>query len=61
MTDMPEKGTVCPACETDTRYVLETRDTQEGYRRRRVCPACGFRWTTIEIYATPSSFTDRKG
>lgn len=28
---------------------LETRETPEGYRRRRYESATGFRWTTIEV------------
>jgi predicted house-cleaning NTP pyrophosphatase (Maf/HAM1 superfamily) len=35
----------CPKCDGATS-VLETRQT----RRRRICSACGFRFTTIETW-----------
>jgi len=49
----------CPSCgkssfdheRTNNNKVLETRsDGKGGVRRRRVCPACGFRFTTYEIH-----------
>ena len=47
----------CPSCGKSsfkfegTKKVLETRsDQMGGVRRRRVCPACDFRFTTYEIH-----------
>jgi len=37
----------CPECGNETR-VGETRDIAGNNRRRRVCPNCGHRFTTIE-------------
>lgn len=40
----------CPKCkEPDTR-VIDSRPVEDGYtiRRRRECPACGYRFTTYE-------------
>lgn len=37
------------ACGTDSG-VIDSRHRKDGViRRRRVCPSCGTRWTTIEV------------
>jgi len=38
----------CGSCGTET-VVQETRSTEHHVRRRRACPACGLRVTTVEI------------
>lgn len=40
----------CPYCRVGDSRVLDSRDTDEGtaIRRRRSCPDCGRRFTTIE-------------
>ena len=38
----------CPFCGFENTSVLETRDTESGTRRRRVCDKCGRRFTTYE-------------
>lgn len=41
----------CPECYEIMRpRVINSRITEDGtcIRRRRVCPACGHRWTTKE-------------
>lgn len=39
----------CLKCGADS-YVMDTRITPSGHiRRRRECPFCKKRWTTIEI------------
>ncbi len=40
----------CPFCGSDESQVKDSRPTEDGaaIRRRRLCPACGSRWTTIE-------------
>jgi len=41
----------CPFCHTDDTKVIDSRLAQEGtqVRRRRVCQACGERFTTYEV------------
>lgn len=44
----------CVACETFRQSeVVDCRPASGGkagtFRRRRVCPACGARWTTLEV------------
>ena len=40
---------MCPKCENLKTYIIETREDNEfSIRRRRRCPACGFRFTTFE-------------
>jgi transcriptional repressor NrdR len=40
----------CPKCHADDTKVIDSRDVGEGssIRRRRLCPACGHRFTTYE-------------
>jgi len=39
----------CPRCEEKTS-VVDSRSTGEfGWRRRRSCPSCGYRFSTKEI------------
>ena len=40
----------CPACRADDTKVVDSRVADEGsaIRRRRHCPACGYRFTTFE-------------
>ncbi|MGY1742590.1 MULTISPECIES: transcriptional regulator NrdR [unclassified Blastococcus] len=40
----------CPFCHNPDSRVIETREADEGAttRRRRSCPACGRRFTTVE-------------
>jgi transcriptional regulator NrdR family protein len=40
----------CPECNGESR-VIDSRDTDEARRRRRVCLHCGHRYTTYEIHA----------
>ncbi len=41
----------CPYCRSRDLRVLDTRDTEEGIRRRRECGACRRRFTTYERLA----------
>lgn len=46
----------CPACQSNDTHVIDTtREPNGGVRRRRVCKACGKRFSTIErvIDTTP--------
>jgi transcriptional repressor NrdR len=38
----------CPYCQHDDTKVTDSRDSDEGIRRRRECLGCGQRFTTIE-------------
>jgi len=41
----------CPYCSEDDLRVLDTRDTDQGIRRRRECAVCRRRFTTYERVA----------
>jgi len=43
----------CPFCRHDDSRVVDSREVDEGaaIRRRRACPACGRRFTTVEAAA----------
>lgn len=41
----------CPKCRSKS-FVLETRSSNDMVRRRRECPACDHRWTTLEAFDT---------
>jgi len=41
----------CPYCQGNDTRVIDTRETNEGVRRRRECKGCGKRFTTYEHVA----------
>lgn len=41
----------CPICTSPHGRVIDSRNASYGIRRRRVCDACGNRWTTQEAVA----------
>lgn len=45
----------CSQCSLTDTKVIESRDVSEGeaIRRRRACPACGYRFTTYERLERP--------
>lgn len=45
----------CNQCSSADTKVIESRDANEGetIRRRRACPACGYRFTTYERIERP--------
>jgi len=45
----------CSQCECEDTKVIESRDAGDGQaiRRRRACPACGYRFTTYERLERP--------
>lgn len=45
----------CSQCSSADTKVIESRDANEGetIRRRRACPACGYRFTTYERVERP--------
>ena len=38
----------CPYCENEESKVVDSRDAQDGIRRRRECLLCSLRFTTYE-------------
>lgn len=38
----------CPACQSPDLRVINSRDSEDGVRRRRECERCGHRFTTYE-------------
>jgi transcriptional regulator NrdR family protein len=42
---------LCPSCGTGKGQVKDSRPTEAGIRRRRVCMSCRHRWTTMEMTA----------
>ena len=42
----------CPYCGDDDSRVTDSRDTEEGIRRRRECQRCGLRFSTFERVQT---------
>lgn len=44
-----KRGNKCPNCGSPKVYVLESRRSQAGTRRRKKCSDCGWRATTYEI------------
>ena len=58
----------CPNCQADSEvnetrpYVIETEfiKRRNSVRRRRHCPACLHRWTTVEVPADELQVLERK-
>jgi transcriptional repressor NrdR len=50
----------CPHCGYNDSKVLDSRDTNEGIRRRRQCLSCNGRFTTHERYQPNSFFVIKK-
>ena len=44
----------CPYCQGNRTRVIDTREANEGVRRRRECKGCGKRFTTYE-HVAPSN------
>lgn len=47
-----KRGNKCPACGASKVYVIESRPSSNGTRRRKKCSSCGWRTTTYEIDAS---------
>jgi transcriptional repressor NrdR len=50
----------CPYCEFDNTKVTDSRDNDDGIRRRRECLDCGQRFTTIERIAAGELLVAKK-
>lgn len=44
---------LCPKCHRDETVVIDSRETDEGVRRRRECEHCALRFTTHERVEIP--------
>lgn len=41
---------ICRRCGCEKTHVFNVRNDVKGLlKRRRECPACGFRWSTVEV------------
>lgn len=50
----------CPYCDNSSSRVVDSRDTDEGIRRRRMCLNCGKRFTTYEKIKQHELFVIKK-
>ena len=50
----------CPYCDYPDSKVIDSRDANEGVRRRRQCLSCGSRFTTYERVQPASLFVIKK-
>ncbi len=59
----PDPGMECPVCRNDDSRVIDSRPADGGraIRRRRLCPACGHRFTTYERPAPVLNVRKRNG
>ncbi len=51
---------ICPKCKHTESQVVDSRDAQEGVRRRRECLGCRFRYTTYERIENPTIVVTKK-
>lgn len=54
MTPNDERSFACPKCDGKVRVIDSRAATVEGkvaIRRRRICQACNYRFTTFEVIA----------
>ncbi len=50
----------CPSCNYNDSKVIDSRDVNDGIRRRRQCLSCDYRFTTYERLQTTSFFVIKK-
>ena len=50
----------CPKCKHAESQVVDSRETQDGIRRRRACLSCKHRFTTYERIELPTTFVLKK-
>jgi transcriptional repressor NrdR len=50
----------CPFCGHLDSWFIDSRDVNDGIRRRRQCESCGTRYTTYERLQAPSLFVVKK-
>lgn len=50
----------CPYCEESQSKVTDSRDTENGIRRRRECLSCGRRFTTHEQVRLPTLLVEKR-
>ena len=50
----------CPYCESSQSKVTDSRDAENGIRRRRECLSCGRRFTTHEQVRLPALLVEKR-
>jgi len=60
MAANPETNVNCPYCGYHDSKVVDSRDVNDGIRRRRQCLRCGSRFTTYERLLPASLFVIKK-
>lgn len=40
---------ICPKCNSENVFTIDTRAYENTTRRRRVCAECYERWSTVEV------------
>ena len=50
----------CPYCESSQSKVTDSRDADQGIRRRRECLSCGRRFTTHEQVRLPALLVEKR-
>ncbi len=55
-----EKAMKCPYCESEDSKVIDSRDGNDGVRRRRQCLECQSRFTTYERVLPSNIFVAKK-
>ena len=50
----------CPYCEGNQSKVTDSRDAENGIRRRRECLSCGRRFTTHELVRLPALLVEKR-
>ncbi len=51
----------CPHCGHDESRVLDTRDSEQGIRRRRQCLRCENRFSTVEKAQATTLMVSKRG
>ncbi len=51
----------CPSCQHEDSRVIDSRTAGDAIRRRRVCSACGYRFTTHERVELRMPWVVKKG
>lgn len=44
---------LCDKCGNEFSKIVDSRPTDGGIRRRRICNICGHKWTTLEVVYEP--------
>lgn len=50
---------MCPNCDREKTYIVDSVEIEYETRRRRKCPSCGYRFTTYERLAQAGILKER--